>query len=123
MEIERAVPMIHVPDVRATVEWYQSIGFIANYTFDDGREGLSFASLSFGSGEVMFNSGGRPSTQERREVDLYVYVDDVEELYRRIKDRVEVVEGVHDTFYGMREFIVRDLNRFWMTFGQDMSPR
>jgi hypothetical protein len=23
-----------------------------------------------------------------------------------------------DTFYGMREFIIRDLNRFWITFGQ-----
>jgi len=28
------------------------------------------------------------------------------------------VEGLHDTFYGMREFIIRDLNRFWITFGQ-----
>ena len=62
MEAERVVPMIHVPDVRATADWYQSIGFAVNYTFDDGGEGLSFAGLSFGSGEVMFNSGGQPGT-------------------------------------------------------------
>src|ERR1700720_2576724 len=24
----------------------------------------------------------------------------------------------HDTFYGMREFTIRDLNRFWITFAQ-----
>ena len=123
MEPERVVPMIRVPDVRATVDWYQGIGFTVNYTFDDGAEGLSFASLSFGSGEVMFNSGGRPSTHDRREVDLYVYSDNVDDLYRRLKDRVEIVEGLHDTFYGMREFIIRDLNRVWMTFGQDLSTR
>jgi len=123
MEAERVVPMIHVPDVRATADWYQGIGFTVNYTFDDGGEGLSFAGLSFGSGEVMFNSGGQPSTQRRREVDLYLYVDNVDDLYHRLKDRVEVVEGPHDTFYGMREFLIRDLNRFWITFGQDLRAR
>lgn len=54
----------------------------------------------------------------RREVDLYLDVDNVDELYERLKDGVEVVKGLHDTFYGMREFIIRDLNRFWITFGQ-----
>src|ERR1041384_7108437 len=30
---QKVVPMIHVPDVRATVDWYQSIGFnvVATY--------------------------------------------------------------------------------------------
>jgi uncharacterized glyoxalase superfamily protein PhnB len=115
---EKVVPMIHVPDVRATVDWYEAIGFKVNATYGDEGEGLSFAMLSFGSGEVMFNQDGQPSTRHRREVDLYVYSDNVDDLYRRLKDRVEVVEGLHDTFYGMREFIIRDLNRFWITFGQ-----
>ena len=51
-------------------------------------------------------------------MDLYVETDRVEALYDALKDRVEVVEPVHDTFYGMREFIIRDVNRFWITFGR-----
>lgn len=121
MEPERVVPMIHVPDVRATVEWYQGIGFTVNYSFGDGGDGLSFASLSFGRGEVMFSSGGQASEQLRRDVDLYVYPDNVDDLYRSLKDRVEIIEDLHDTFYKMREFIIRDLNGFWITFGQDIS--
>lgn len=113
---EKVVPMIHVPDVRATADWYESIGFKVLARYGDEDEG--FAMLSFGSGEVMFSSGGEPSTRRRREVDLYVYVDNVDDLYLRLKDRVEVVEGLNDAFYGMREFIIRDLNRFWITFGQ-----
>ncbi len=116
---EKVVPMIHVRDVRATVDWYQSIGFKVIDTYGDQGDGLSFAILSFGSSQVMFNSGGHSSPSDRREVDLYVYVDDVDVLYQRFKDQVEVVEGPHDTFYGMREFILRDLNRFWITFGQE----
>jgi len=27
MTTQRVRPMIHVPDVRATMDWYQSIGF------------------------------------------------------------------------------------------------
>jgi catechol 2,3-dioxygenase-like lactoylglutathione lyase family enzyme len=117
---KRAVPMIHVPDVRATVEWYKELGFdvVATYV-DETGEGLSFAIVAFGSSQVMFNQDGEPSTARRREVDLYVYTDDVDELYSRIKDRVDVVEGPHDTFYGMHELIIRDFNRFWITFGQE----
>ena len=115
---KKAVPMIHVPDVRATADWYEGIGFKVLDTYGDDGDGLSFAILSFGNSQVMFNEGGRPSTSFRREVDLYVYTDKVDDLYQRLKDRVEIVEGLHDSFYGMREFIIRDLNRFWVTFGQ-----
>jgi uncharacterized glyoxalase superfamily protein PhnB len=120
---EKVVPMIHVSDVRATVDWYESIGFTVTDTYDDGGEGLSFAILSFGSSEVMFSSGGQPSNQNRREVDLYVYVDNVDDLYRSLQDRVEIVKALHNTFYGMREFIIRDVNRFWLTFAQFASTR
>jgi hypothetical protein len=110
--------MIHVPDVRATVDWYKGIGFDVNNTYGDAGEGLSFAILSFGDSRVMFNQCGQPSSLHRREVDLYIYTEKVDDLYARLKDRVEVVEGPHDTFYGMREFIIRDLNRFWITFAE-----
>ena len=115
---KKVVPMIHVPDVRATVDWYQALGFSVTNTFGEDGD-MNWALLSFGDGEVMFNAGGQPSSRDRREVDLYVHSDNVADLYRRLKDRVNVVEGLHDTFYGMREFIIRDLNRFWMTFGQE----
>ena len=116
------VPMIHVPDVRATVEWYQSIGFDTLNTYDNGTpDGLSFAIMSFGDGQVMFNQGGQTSDKRRREVDLYVYTDDVDQIYERLKDRVDIIETPHDTFYGMREVILRDVNRFWITFAQDLT--
>ena len=111
--------MIHVPDVRAAVAWYQSIGFTTKATYgDETGENFSFALMSFGDTEVMFNTGGETSEKWRREVDLYVYTDNVDELYESLKARVDVIETPRDKFYGMREVIIRDLNRFWITFGQ-----
>jgi hypothetical protein len=90
-------------------------------TYGDDGDGLSFAIMSFGGSQVMFNEGGESSTRRRREVDLYVYTDKVDDLYQRLKDRVEIVEGPQDKFYGMRELIIRDLNGFWLTFGQSST--
>jgi uncharacterized glyoxalase superfamily protein PhnB len=108
-----------VPDVRATAAWYETIGFTVLETFGDGGEGLSFAILSAGNTRLMLNQGGRPSMAARREVDLYVDVDQVDQLFAFLLDRVQVVAELDDTDYGMREFIIRDPNGFWITFGQN----
>ena len=110
--------MIHVPDVRATVEWYTRVGFDVVETYGEGGDGLSFAVLRWGDTQVMFNAGGVRSNARRRDVDLYVYADGIDEIHTRLKGTAEIVEGPHDTFYGMREVIVRDVNGFWVTFGE-----
>jgi uncharacterized glyoxalase superfamily protein PhnB len=116
-QANRVTPMVHVPDVRATADWYRNLGFSVRAVHDEDGV-MDWAALTFGQGEVMFSGGGRESTAHRREVDLYVQTEDVDGFFHRVKDRVEVVEPPHDTFYGMREFIIRDINRFWLTFGQ-----
>ena len=118
--LRSVVSMIHVPDVRKAAQWYQSIGFVLERVNEDDGV-LNWALLSCGASQLMFNIGGRTRATFRREVDLYVHVDDVEVVRRRLGDRVEIVEDLHDVEYGMREFIIRDLNRFWITFGQPIQ--
>ncbi len=114
------VPMVHVPDVAATVTWYHGIGFmvVRTHTHDDV---MDWALVRLGAGEVMFSSPGTVSREWRREMDLYVRIEGVDALHERLKDRVDVVELPHDTHYGMRELIIRDLNRFWITFGEPIE--
>jgi uncharacterized glyoxalase superfamily protein PhnB len=114
--------MIHVPDVAATARWYESIGFSLDGTHVY-RDEMLWARLTLGASELMLNAGGAPSQAARREVDLYVYVEDLEAVYARVAAVAELVESIHDTEYGMREFIVRDPNRFWLTFGQPFEDR
>jgi hypothetical protein len=44
--------------------------------------------------------------------------DGIDKIYESIASRVKLIEGIHETEYGMREFIIADLNGFWITFGQ-----
>jgi len=114
---QTVVPMIHVPNVSATVDWYTSMGFkLIRQNEEDGE--INWAKLSFGNSELMLNIGGKASSEHRREVDLYITTDNVDDLYRHLKNQVQIIEDLHDTFYDMREFIIRDCNGFWITFGQ-----
>src|SRR5258707_14418810 len=117
---QSVVTMIHVPAVSATVDWYTSMGFkVIRQNEGDGE--INWAKLSFGNSELMLNAAGKPLADHRREVDLYITTDNVDDLYRRLKDRVQIVEDLYDAFYGMREFVIRDINGFWVTFGQPMQ--
>jgi len=120
---QRVTPMIHVPNVRETIDWYKSIGFLVTGANEEDDGEIDWAMLSFGDGRIMFSEGGRPSAQDRREVDLYVHTVNIDELFQRLKDQVEIREGLHNTFYGMREFTIRDINGFWVTFGEPVSGK
>lgn len=111
------VPMLHVADVQATLNWYRAIGFeLLRCNEVDGR--VDWALMSLGSSQLMLNAGGRTVSEPRRDVDLYVETDSIAAIRRHIEGKAQVVEDIHDTFYGMREFTVRDLNGFWITFGE-----
>ncbi|HMG87614.1 MAG TPA: VOC family protein [Terracidiphilus sp.] len=118
----RIVPMIHVSNVAATADWYASIGFEIRGTNRECEHGeIDWALLRLGESEIMLSAGGRTSSDPRREFDLYTHVDDVDALRSRLDGKAEIVEDLHDTFSGMREFIIRDCNGFWITFGQPIS--
>lgn len=124
--------MIHVPDVARTLDWYSSIGFkeINRYE-DDGV--VNFGMVSFGGAELMLNMHGKPG---QHDVSLWFYTDKVDQLYQFLKSRqleaakatpsggpeghqgIEFVEDINDTFYGAREFGIRDLNGYILYFIQ-----
>ena len=74
MPEQQVVPMIHVPDgqVGTTVDWYRSNGFSVLSTFEEDGA-LNFALLGYGNSQLMITGGGRPTTDDRREVDLYIH--------------------------------------------------
>jgi hypothetical protein len=122
--VKKSVPMFFVLDMRATVRWYESIGFTVDERYEDGGE-LVFARLSFGNGEFTLSPGGKPGP---RDVRLWFFTDRIQELYQLLKQRqlraahaalsggtidepeVRFDEDLYEPFYGGRQFSIQDNN-------------
>ncbi len=129
---KKGIPMIMVPDIARTLDWYASIGFkeLGRYA-DDGV--VNWGMVSFGKAELMLNMHGKPGPHD---VSLWFYTDQVDKLYQLLRSRqlraaqaalagepgdhegIEFVEDINDTFYGAREFGIRDLNGYILYFIQ-----
>jgi catechol 2,3-dioxygenase-like lactoylglutathione lyase family enzyme len=99
--IQILVPMIHVPDVRATVEWYASIGLeVIGRNEEDGE--MNWAKLRFAGSQLTFNAVGKARAAERREVDLYVTAENIDGIFQRldILDEDQVVERCSERGFG-----------------------
>ncbi len=129
--VRKASPMFAVRDTRATVRWYQAIGFTAQDEYEDSGE-LVFARLTFGNGEFTLVPGGNPGP---RDVSLWFFTDRIEALYDALKQRqfraagqarnaataefeVRFEEDLYTPFYGGRQFSIRDLNGLRVIFWQ-----
>ena len=124
-------PMLSVPDMRATVRWYQSIGFTVADEYEDSGQ-LVFARLVFGKAEFTLGPGG---SRVSRDVSLWFFTDRIEALYDALKQRqfravgdapdraagefeVRFDEDLYTPFYGGRQFGIRDINGLSLIFWQ-----
>jgi hypothetical protein len=134
--VKRLDPMMRVPDVRAAVDWYRSIGFELQGQYEIDSDS-AWAGLSLGGCFLMLVPSG--TTSAKREVSFWFKTDRVDDLYQLLKRRQlerastvlagaspEIPEArftadLHDTFYGQREFSIVDLNGYELNFAQELK--
>jgi ankyrin repeat protein len=113
--VSKSSPMFTVRDMRATLQWYRSIGFIVEEEYEDGGDVL-FARLTFGAGELTLSPGGNPGP---RDVSLWFFTDRVQDLYELMKGRqLQFQEDLYAPFYGGRQFSIQDINGLNLIFWQ-----
>lgn len=123
--VHKLVPMIHVPDIAATLDWYTALGFRELGRFEDDGV-VNFGMVAYGKAEIMFNMHGRAGNHD---ASLWLYTEEVDALYRACAARQmhdpaapgAFVEDLNDTFYGTRQFGIRDLNGYILYFAQPLD--
>lgn len=115
--VQKVLPMIFVPDVAETLDWYTSIGFKELARYED--EGLvNFGVVSLGGAEILINMHGKKG---RQTATLWFYTNKVDDLYRLFVDRgLEIEEEINDTFYRARQFAIQDPNGYVLYFIQNL---
>jgi hypothetical protein len=130
--VKKGVPMIGVPDVGWTLDWYVSIGFRELGRYPDHGV-VSWGMMSFGKVELMLMPVDKPAPDSVR---LWFYTEKVDDLYELMKSRqieaaqaalggkpadragFEFVEDIYDPPYGGRQFSIRDPNGYQLVFLQ-----
>jgi len=119
--------MFLVDDVDKAVEFYKDVfGARLQHSLPDTAP-FEWVSLLLEETEIMFwkkNAAQKeypnaPLASERpSNVIVYLYVEDIDKLYERIKDKVTVIMKPKDQIYGIREFTIQDPFGFIWTFAQ-----
>ena len=124
--LKKLTPNLMVEDVNQTVDFYTNIlGFNALATVPETGQ-LHWAMLKQGEVEIQLQL--RASLTEELPIfrdkpiggalTLYIGVEGIEELHDRLKDKVTIVQDMHTTFYGTKEFAIQDPNGFVLSFSQ-----
>jgi len=130
-----------VADVNKTIDFYAEVlGFQHVMSVPMGSEQVLFdysssrplvyALIKHGEVEIMLqeqkslieNVPAFGGVQDiRSSAVLYFEVEDVVALAIKLKQHCSVVRDLHDTFYGMKEIYVKDINGYVLGFAQQQA--
>lgn len=112
------IAFMNYDDARAALDWLErALGFERSSVHEGPNGRIAHAELKLGDGMVMLgtagdNGIGMKTARELGAVDqgVYLIVDDIDAHYERaVAAGADVVRALHDTDYGSRDYMVRDL--------------
>ena len=115
VECEQTHAGLSVPDIPAAVDFYtQKLGFRLEFTWGDPP---TFAGVGLGKVQVFLQKG----TPDPKGCSVYFIVGDADRLYEFHRTNgVEVMQEIGDREYGIRDYVVRDLNGHYLSFGHPL---
>ena len=123
------LPHIVYQDVAEAIEWLkQTFGFSEHYRYGDPVNG---AQLRLGEAWIMVRESRAPGAKTPAQLgygtqSLTVFIQDVDEHFRRTKAAgAKIVEELHETEYGERQYGVQDIDGHHWLFARharDVSP-
>jgi uncharacterized glyoxalase superfamily protein PhnB len=115
----KIMPVLRVADMQNAVDWYTGILGFQLLWRSPGDGGGENCMVQAGAVDLMLSTGAHLGGPPALTGTLYFNVDGVDELFARVKDRVEVVWPLGDQEYGTREFGVRDRDGYLLAFAEE----
>lgn len=126
VRINRSTPILHVKSVEPSLKfWTERFGFKPTVQVPEGNH-IGFVSLENGPVELMLQTyEGMQSDQNNplaKAVDqgpsfIFMEVPDINAVIKRL-DGPEIVQGLHDTFYGSKEIVAKEPGGHFVIFSQ-----
>ena len=125
------LPHIVYQNVEEAMSWLNRVlGFRENYRYGNTDGRADGAQMYLGNAYIMVRGGHRGGATPKQcglhTQSLTVFVEDVDGHYRRAKSEgAKIVEELHETAYGERQYGVEDLDGHHWLFSRhakDVSP-
>lgn len=123
------LPHIVYQNVAAAIDWlHKTFGFSEHYRYGDPVSG---AQLRLGDAWIMVREARRPGAKTPAQLgygtqSLTIFVEDVDAHFRKTKSAgAKIVEELHETEYGERQYGVEDLDGHHWLFAKhvrDVGP-
>lgn len=125
MPVVRAVPVLRVRDVAASIRWYaETLGFQANPF--PAEPPFDFAVLYMGDVDINLQRGEPIAESPPRPYRWHVYLRvsgvDMKDIHGRLKAAGRTQRRLERTFYGMAEFEIVDPDGYVICIGQELGP-
>lgn len=128
MKLQQLVPMLKVSDIHRSLQFYQEVAGFTRVSSAEALEKWNWAEIRSGDVVLMLAQSCDDAAisvvdedEESWPTIFYFYPDDVETLYEHVKGLGCQVDELCTTFYGMREFSVRDPDGHLLSFGQEVE--
>ena len=113
-------PMLWTKHLNLTVGFYTNV---LKFTCDELNEKIGWASISRDNIQIMIvEPRQHPEfTETQFTGSIYIHTDDVDKIWKELKDKVEIVYPIDNFEHGMREFAIYDCNKYMIQFGQEID--
>ena len=117
-------PLLAVRDMKKTIEFYRDVlGFEMGMVIPDA-DNPEYADLSKDGMVLMFIPAKDHGIgiDEKLGIGVYLYMeidDDIDEYYAELKSKgVNIVADIKDEPYGVRDFMITDIDGYQLTFNK-----
>jgi uncharacterized glyoxalase superfamily protein PhnB len=124
--INKSTPIFHVKSVEPCIRfWTEKFGFKVTIQVPEGNH-IGFAALENGSVEIMYQTyqgmKADPANALANEVEkgptfIFMEVSDISAVIKALKQE-EIVQGLHETFYGAKEIVAKEPGGHYVIFSQ-----
>lgn len=116
-------PLIYVSDLKRSIEFYVDLlGFRLGELYPKNKDKPTYASVFAGKNKLMLVAA-RGSNKKFYPKDLggsgtqfFVQVKNVDEVWEKVKDKVAVVDPIETKTWDDREFTIKDLDGYLVSF-------
>jgi len=123
--METLSPNIFVKDMKATVAFYQLLGFKITMSVPETGDDLVWAMMTNGSVTMMFqtfeslaNDLPEISRTNGGSLLLYINLKNIKAFFEELQGKATILKGLETTFYGATEFSILDNNGYVLTFAE-----